>query len=181
MRRPGRRGWRGPGPRLAGRLVALALLLATGGCLYGFSGGGGLPDHIRTVYVPPVKNDTQRFALTERVTQGLLDAVRSRLGGQTAAEEQADAVIRVTLTRYRDEALSFEAQEDEGAQVFQRRVRVTASVEIEDRVRDRTMWSSNAVSGTGEYAPEEETDEAGLEVAIEDLIQRIVNGAQAQW
>jgi hypothetical protein len=159
----------------------VALLVATGGCLYGFSGGGGLPDHIRTVYVPPVKNDTQRFALTERVTQGLLEAVRSRLGGQTAAEEQADAVIRVTLTRYSDDAISFEAEEDEGADVFQRRVTVTASVEIEDRVQDRTMWSSSSVRGTGEYAPEEETDDAGLEVAVEDLIQKIVNGAQAQW
>lgn len=172
---------RSPGRRLAGRIVALALLASTGGCLYGFSGGGGLPDHIQTVYVPPVKNDTQRFALTERVTQGLLDAVRSRLGGQTAAEEQADAVIRVTLTRYRDEAISFEAREDEGADVFQRRVTVTASVEIEDRVRDRTLWSSSSVRGTGEYAPEEETDEVGVEGAIEDLVQRVVNGAQAQW
>lgn len=176
----------GPAPRrtrarLALRLAALALALTTGGCLYGFSGGGGLPDHIQTVYVPPVENDSQRFALTERVTQGLLDAVRGRLGGQTAAEEQADAVIRVTLTRYRDEALSFEAEEDEGAQVFQRRVTISASVEIEDRVQDRVLWSSSSVRGSGEYAPEEETDEAGVEVALEDLIQKVVDGAQAQW
>lgn len=165
--------------RRAGVLVVL--LLATGGCVYGFSGGGGLPEHIDTVYVPPVTNRTQRFALTERVTQGLLEAVRGRLGGQTAAEAQADAVIRVTLTRYTDEALSFEAREDVGADVFQRRVTIVASVEIEDRVKDTTLWSSSSVRGTGEYAPEEESEEAGLEVAVDDLIQEIVNGAQAQW
>lgn len=168
-------------PALLRRLGVLVVLLATGGCLYGFSGGGGLPGHIGTIYVPPVKNQTQRLALTERVTQGLLEAVRGRLGAQTAAAEQADAVIRVTLTRYSDEAISFEAREDVGAEVFQRRVTMVASVEIEDRVKERTMWSSRSVRGTGEYAPEEESEEAGLEIAIDDLIQEIVNGAQAQW
>lgn len=167
--------------RAVGRVAAVALAAVAGGCLYGFSGGGGLPDHIQTVYVPPVQNDTQRFGITEPLTQGLLDAVRSRLGGQTAAEEQADAVVRVTLTRYSDEALSFEAEEDVGAQVFQRRVTLIASVEIEDRVQERTMWSSGSVRGTGEYAPEEESEDAGLDVALEDLIQKIVDGAQAQW
>lgn len=168
------------GPRGAAA-AALALLVATAGCVYGFSGGGGLPEHIETIYVPPVKNQTTRFALSERVTQRLLDAVGGRLGAQTASENRADAVIRVTLTDYSDEALSFEAQEDVGADVFQRRVTLVASVEIEDRVRDNTMWSSASVRGTGEYAPEQEREDVAVEIAVEDLVQRIVNGAQAQW
>lgn len=170
---------------MRGRRAALPLLLAlavaAGGCLYGFSGGGGLPEHIKTVYVPPVQNRTTRFAVTEQVTQGLLDAVRGRLGGQVASEQQADAIIRVTLTRYDEEALSFQAQEDVGADVIQRRVTLTASVEIEDRVRDRTMWQSSSVRGTGEFAPEEESEDVALQVAVEELIQKIVDGAQSQW
>jgi hypothetical protein len=167
--------------RAAAVPLVLALAVAAGGCVYGFSGGGGLPDHIKTVYVPPVQNETTRFAVTEQVTQGLLEAVRGRLGGQVASEQQADAVIRVTLTRYGEEALSFQAQEDVGADVIQRRVTLTASVEIEDRVRERTMWQSSSVRGTGEYAPEEESEDVALQVAVEDLIQKIVNGAQSQW
>lgn len=169
------------GRRAAGVPLSLGLAVAAAGCVYGFSGGGGLPDHIKTVYVPPVQNQTTRFAVTEQVTQGLLDAVRGRLGGQVASEQQADAIIRVTLTRYGEEALSFQAREDEGADVIQRRVTLTASVEIEDRVRERTMWQSSSVRGTGEYAPEEESADVALQVAVEDLIQKIVNGAQSQW
>lgn len=166
-------------PRLS--VAVLALALAAGGCLYSLSGGGGLPEHIDTVYVPPVQNETSRFTLTERLTQSLLEAVRGRLGGQLAAEGNADAIIRVTLTGYDDRAMNFEAREGVGAEVFQRRVTLVASVEIVDLVRDETLFSSGSVRGTGEYAPEEETEEAGIELALENLLQKIVDGAQSQW
>lgn len=167
-----------PGRRLA--LASLAALAAAG-CLYSFSGGGGLPAHIETIYVPPVENRTARGILSEEVTQGLLDAVRGRLGAQLAAEDAADAAIRVTLTDYRDDALAFRGEEGQGADVFQRRVTVAASVEIEDLTRGTMMWNSASVRGTGEYAPDEESEEEGLRVAVEDLIQKILDGAQAQW
>ena len=166
-------------PEPAAALAACVLVLS--GCLYSFSGGGGLPSHVETVYVAPVQNETTRFALTERVTQGLLDAVRGRLGAQIASEQAADAVVRVTLNRFTDEAMSFEGREGEGAEVFQRRVTISASAEIQDRVNDRPIWSSGSLRATGEYAPEQEEQEAAVDLAIENLIQNIVDGAQSQW
>lgn len=166
-------------PELAAALAGCALVLS--GCLYSFSGGGGLPSHVETMYVPPVENETTRFQLTERVTQGLLEAVRGRLGAQVAAEQASDAVIRVTLTNFSDQAMSFEGREGEGAQVFQRRVSIAASAEIYDRVNDRAIWSSSSLRATGEYAPEEENQEVAIDLAIENLIQNIVDGAQSQW
>ena len=142
--------------------IAAAALLAAG-CLYSFSGGGGLPSHIQTVYVPPVENLTNRFAITDQLTQGLLEAVRGRLGARVAAERAADAVSRV------------------GAEVFQRSVSVGASVEFVDQVRGDTLWTSSAVRGTGEYAPDQESEDAGIELAVENLIQKIVDGTQSQW
>lgn len=164
---------------LAAALTGCALVLS--GCLYSFSGGGGLPSHVETVYVPPVENETTRFALTDRVIQGLLEAVRGRLGAQVAGEQEADAVIEVTLTSFTDEAMSFEGREGEGAEVFQRRVTISASAEIYDRVNDRPIWNSSALRATGEYAPEEESQDAAIDLAIENLIQNIVDGAQSQW
>lgn len=167
-------------PRLREAAVPLAAVLL-GGCLYSFSGGGGLPANIETIYVPPVENRTNRFALTDPITQGLLEAVRGRLGARVAAEQAADAVIRVRITGYDDRAMNFEAQEGVGAEVFQRRVSVAASVEFIDLVRGDTIWSSTSVQGTGEYAPDQETEEAGIELAVENLIQKIVDGTQSQW
>lgn len=164
---------------LAAALAGCTLVLS--GCLYSFSGGGGLPSHVETVYVPPVENETTRFALTDRVTQGLLDAVRGRLGAQVAGEQGADAVIEVTLNGFTDEAMSFEGREGEGAEVFQRRVTISASAEIYDRVNDRPIWTTSGLRATGEYAPEEESQDAAIDLAIENLIQNIVDGAQSQW
>lgn len=168
-------------PRRGDVAAVLAAALVLTGCLYSFSGGGGLPSHIETVYVPPVGNETTRFALTERVTQGLLEAVRGRLGAQVAGEAGADAVVQVSLTSFSDDAMSFEAREGEGAEVFQRRVTVTASAEIYDQVNDRPIWSSSSLRGSGEYAPEQENQDVGVDLALENLIQKIVDGAQSQW
>ncbi len=167
-------------PRKAGTAgVLLAVMLAA--CNYTFSGGGGLPDHIKTIYVPPVENNTTQFRLTEPLTQGLLDAARSRLGAQLASEADADAIIRATITRYDDSAINFAGVEDVGAAVFQRRVTISAQVEIYDTLLDEVIWTGGGVSGVGEYTPSTETEETGQEIALENLIQKIVDGAQSQW
>jgi len=164
-------------------LAAFSLLLplTLGACLYGFSGGGGLPSHVQTVAIPPIQNETSQFALVDEFTSQLTDAMTGRLGAQLAAENQADAIVRATITGYDDQALNFEAQQGQGAQVFQRRVSIRASVEIYDVARDRAIWSSQSVTGEGEYAPEDETEDAGRRLALENLVQKIVNGAQSQW
>lgn len=153
---------------------------AFAGC-YGFSGGGGLPPHVRTAYVAPVENTTARFGLGEALTQQLLDAADGRLGLRLASEPDADLVFRAGIQRYSDEALAFEGQEGVGADVFQRRVTLVARVEIVDMVRDEVLFTSSSLSGVGEYAPEAETEDVAIEVALENLVQKIVDGAQARW
>ncbi len=168
-------------PNVSVLFLLLALLPGLGGCMYGLSGGGGLPENVQTVAIPPIQNETSQFALVDAFTTQLTDAMTGRLGAQLAAENQADAIVRATITGYDDQALNFEAQEEQGAQVFQRRVTIRASVEIYDVARDRAIWSSQSVTGAGEYAPESETEETGRRLALENLIQKIVNGAQSQW
>lgn len=165
--------------RLGSRL-APAVLAVTTAC-YSFSGGGGLPGHIDTAYVEPITNETTRFGLSEVLTQELLDAARDRLGLRLAAEGEADAIIRASIQRYSDDAVNFEAREGEGADVFQRRVTISARVEIYDVTRDEIIWSNPGLTGVGEYDPNNETEDTGTEVALENLIQKIVDGAQSQW
>lgn len=154
--------------------------LVVGGC-YGFSGGGGLPDHMNTAFIPPVQNETTRFGLNERLTQSLLDAARGKLGLQLAAENEADLIVTARITRYTDVALNFDSREGETTQVFQRRITITADVEIFDTANDQVYWSSSSVSGAGEYAPEQEPEEVGETIALDNLVQKIVDGAQSDW
>ena len=169
-------------PRSTNFLIACSLVaaLASGGC-YGFSGGGGLPSHMNTAFVPPVQNDTPRFTLTERMTQSLLDAVRSKLGLQLAAQDEADLIVTARITRYSDVALNFDAREGETTQVFQRRITITAEVEIFDTELEEMYWSSRSVTGVGEYSPETEQEEVAETIALDNLTQKIVDGAQSDW
>jgi hypothetical protein len=115
------------------------------------------------------------------VTRELLDASTGRLGAQLGPEESADATVITTLTRYDDTAVNFASQEQVGAEVFQRRIRLSASVEIVDNTRNEIIWSGGSVTGIGEYSPETELETRGQELAIKDLVQKIVDGAQSQW
>ncbi len=163
-------------------LVALALASSAIGCNYTFSGGGGLPSHIETVYVPPIENRTTQFALTESFTDKLLEAVRRNLGVQLAAEAEADATIVAELSRYSDTAMNFQGVEDVGAAVFQRRVSIMAQVQIIDRSKNEIIWNGTGVSGQGEYSPADPAGETtGQDVALDNLVQKIVDGAQSQW
>jgi len=167
------------------KVRALVLVLLSVGqvaCNYTFSGGGGLPSHIETVYVPPIENRTSQFALTQSFTEKLLDAVRGNMGLQLASEVEADATIVAELTRYSDTAMNFQGVEDVGAAVFQRRVSIGARVEIIDKARNEIIWSGSGVSGDGEYSPDDPAGEAtGQEVALDNLVRKIVDGAQSQW
>lgn len=159
--------------------AVLAVASIASAC-YSFT-GGGLPPHIRTIYVLPVENRTAQFELTEPFTRQLTDAIRGRLGVQLASRENADAEIRAEIIRYDDAATNFSGVENVGADVFQRRVTISARVEIVDLARNEIVWDGSGVSGTGEYAPDSETEQAGQDVALENLIQKIIDGAQSQW
>ena len=98
-----------------------------------------------------------------------------------SAEGEADLIVTARITRYSDVALNFDAREGETTQVFQRRITITAEVEIFDTQLEEMYWSSRSVTGVGEYAPESEQEEVGETIALENLTQKIVDGAQSDW
>ncbi len=161
-------------------VVKVSALSLLAGC-YSFQGGGGLPAHMRTVYVRPVDNQSTQFGLAESLNDELLQAARQRLGLQLASENEADAIITATIRRYTDDAVNFDAVTGVGADVFQRRVSISASVEILDVVNNVIIWESQSLTGAGEYEPGSETEEQGSIVALENLVQQIIDGAQSQW
>lgn len=163
--------------RLAVTLIALTQV----GCLYGFA-GGGLPPHIRTVAILPFDNQTGEVALTQEVSEAVRTALENRLGLRVASEDQADAVVRGTISQYEaDQPLSFQQGERGNLSVTRRLVRIGLSVEIFDRVQDRALWQRSGMRVEGEYEPPGEDERKGRELALERLVIDIVDGAQSQW
>ncbi|MFQ5549973.1 MAG: LPS assembly lipoprotein LptE [Gemmatimonadales bacterium] len=162
------------------KLLAAAITAAVAsGCLYGFA-GGGLPSHIRTIAILPLDNQTAEPALTQESTNAIRDALEGRLGLRVAGEETADAVVRGAVLSYEpDIPLSFRAGAAGNVAVTRRRVQITLRIEIYDRVEDRMLWQRSSLVVDGEYAPPEES--RGRELALEKLVNDIVDGAQSQW
>lgn len=107
-----------------------------------------------------------------------------RLGVNPADETTADAVLRGSIVRYSERAVNYQQQQNldrAPLDVSQRRVEITISVELYDVREDRILWSSNSLSAIGEYVPESQTEDDGRRLAIENLVQAIIDGAQSQW
>jgi hypothetical protein len=166
--------------RLISGLLASASALLLGGCLYGFA-GGGLPPSIKTVAVLPFDNQTPEPTLTQEVSVAVREAVQSRLGLREASENQADAVVRGTISRYEpDLPVAYQGNtENNQVTVSRRLVQITVSVEILDQRRGKALWSRSGLLLEGDYSPGQERD--GRQKALDKLVTNIVEGAQSQW
>ena len=156
--------------------------LVLSGCLYGFQAGAGFPSHVKTVAIVPFENETNRPELTDEVFQMLLREFPRSQGLQPAGEEVADAVIRGKIRRYDLSTPSYRpGAAGETPQVLQRQVTLMVEVQIVNLVDDTILWESPGISVMGQYLEETESEDVGRALAIELLIQRIVDGAQENW
>lgn len=163
---------------------AVAATVVASGCMYSFRAGSFPPEHIRTIAVQPFElgDNVTRFELAGELYDELLRNVPRALGIRTAGEDIADAVVRGSITRYEVVAPNYRAAgEGQAAQVLQRQVRITVSVEIVDLVENVVLWESRTVTAEGTFLEASETEDVGRLEAIELLVQKIVDGAQSNW
>ena len=171
-------------PRRHGRLAACVALLGallTVACNYSFRAGSFPPPHIQTIAIEPFDNETTRFELSAELYDQLLRNLPGALGIRTAGADVADAVVRGSINRYDVAAPNYRAGAGGVApQVLQRQVSISVSVEIVDLVENVILWESSNVVAQGEF-PEGAPEEGGRQIAMDLLVQRIVDGAQSNW
>jgi outer membrane lipopolysaccharide assembly protein LptE/RlpB len=166
------------GTRLA---VLFALALVVGACNYGFRGGGGFPPHVRTLFIAPLDNETVQFDLDQQIQRSLTERLPRSLGVRVAGERAADAVLRGRVTRYEDIAQSYLPGQQGSVDVLQHQVQITVNIQIVDVQRNEIIFEGTGLTGRGTYNPNSQTDDAARNVAIEALIQAIIDRAQSQW
>jgi hypothetical protein len=131
------------------------------------------------VAILPFENDTPEPALTQEVSTAVREALEGRLGLRVAGEATADAIVRGRVVRY-DAGLPVAFQPGQGnVTVTRRKVQLTVDVEIENRREGKTVWKRQGLSVDGEYDPPQEVQ--GRKVALQKLVNDIVDGAQSQW
>jgi hypothetical protein len=161
--------------------VTLVAAVVAGGCNYSFRAGSFPPPHIRTIAVQPFDNETPRFEISGEVYEELLRELPRSLGINTAGEDLADAIVRGTITRYDVVAPNYRAGDPgQPAEVLQRQVSISASIQIVDLVDNVVLWEDRNVVSQGEFL-ESESEDVGRAEAIRLLIQKVVDGAQSNW
>lgn len=171
--------------RIRDVLVCAALLASLGGCwMYSFT-GGGLPRHVRTVAVLPFDNETAQGLLAPQLQQLLQREVQSRLGVRLANEANADAIVRGRIVDFAEAAPGVRpggtgADGVGRPDVTQREVQIAVAIEIYDVREDRILWQSSALRGVGQYRPEQQVTE-GIDLALRDVVSKVIDGAQSQW
>lgn len=163
-------------------ITLLVGLLVLGGCNYGFSGGGGFPSSIKTIYVEPFENETTQFELQQRVYEELFSELPRRLGVRPAGREVADLIVRGHIVGYDDVARNYTpGSADRPSQVLEHEVQVSIAIQLIDTKRNVILWESSRLTGRGTYNVASQTFVDGMTVAIQDLTRQIVDGAQSQW
>jgi len=138
------------------------------------------------VAIVPFDNTTNRPELTDEVFQALLRDFPRSQGLQPAGEDVADAVVEGVIKRYDLSAPSYRrGAGNENVEVLERQVTLTVEVRIRNRGPDggewEVLWENTNVSVQGPYLEETETEEDGLSLALELLVQRVIDGAQSNW
>lgn len=165
------------------RVIVLSLAALLTGCLYSFT-GGGLPPHVNTVAVVGLDNETPEPLLESEVQRALQGELPRQLGVRLAEEGLADAVIRGVIRSYSEAPASVRPAQGERDQppVVQFEVRISFDVEIYDRTADEIIWRAQGQTVTGSFNPEAgETVQEGKTRAIEELVRKVIEGAQSQW
>lgn len=164
--------------RSCGAAGSAAILAVASACPYGFA-GGGLDPSVKTVAILPFDNLTPEPALTQEVSAAVREALEDRLGLRIAGEATADAVVRGRIVRY-EPGIATTLRPGEGSvDVTQRQVQLAVDVEIVDQREGKTLWARQGILVSGEYEPPAEIN--GRRVALQKLVNDIVEGAQSQW
>ena len=171
------------GLRVCTDALLLALTTLLSGCLYGFQGGGGFPSNVHTIYIQAFDNQTAQFDLDQQIFAKLIEKQPRALGVRPGGLEIADAIIRGKVVRYDDVVQNYRAADANtpDVQVLQHEVTIAISIEMIDTKRKVVIWESSGLAGKGQYIPGQQSDVVARNLAIENLVQQIIDGAQSQW
>jgi hypothetical protein len=145
---------------------------------YGFS-EGAFPSHVRTMAVLPFENQTPAPEIQAELFEKMRNELQRRLGVRDATQERADALVRGTIVTYdADVPVAFSADHRQAVSA-RRRLQITVDVEILDQTTGKVLWQRKGLRAEGEYP--ERAEQEGRRLAIERIVNDIVEGAQSQW
>jgi hypothetical protein len=146
-------------------LLGLSVLLI--GCGYGFSGSGGPPKGLHTIFVRLIENQTAEIGAEIVLTDQLKNEFIRKYKGEIVAEEQAEGILSGRITRIRSWTIA-----RRGAQSsLEKRVSVTIDLTLKNQAGE-VVWFTRGMSGSEVYAVSQ-TDKSQTESNKRDAIELV--------
>ena len=160
-------------------LWLLVMLLVPGCAWYSFT-GASIPEHLNTVAIPLVEDNTVSTVtgLDDEMTRLLVDRfVRQTRLSLENDEQSADALLRVVINRYTNQPTSVSGQE----QATRNRVTVAVQVTYVDQTTG-TDLVSRSFSAFEEYDPfDPSQEETAALAALEKIADDVFTAATSNW
>ncbi|HVH12663.1 MAG TPA: LPS assembly lipoprotein LptE [Longimicrobium sp.] len=162
-------------------LLALVLPFLSG-CMYSFA-GGGLPSHVRRVYIEAFNNETAYQTLTSDLLREMQNRLPGSLGVRLASQQTADAIVRGTIKSAEEQTTNFNPTPDPSGRITRNeaRVQISFDAEIYDVRENKVLWRGNSITAIGLFDPQREDVDDGRAKALDEVVIKLIEGAQSQW
>ncbi len=161
-------------------LAALLLPILVSGCSYYSFTGASIPEHLATVSIPLVEDNSVSTVtgMDEEMTQLLIDRfVRQTRLSLDQDETSADVLLAVSITRYSNQPTSVSGDE----QATRNRVTVNAQVVYTDRTTGDELVN-RSFSAFEEYDPfDPAQEETAAFAALEKIADDVFTAATSNW
>ena len=149
-------------------------------CGYRVAGRGSrLPAEVKSIAVPPFRNETPRFRIEQRLASALTrELIRRTSFGVTASKDQADAVLNGTVVRAGSRAVAFDLNTGRATTL---QMEVEARVELVEAEGGKVLFSNPRYIFREQYQIDPnieilfEEDEAALDRIARDMAQTLVS------
>lgn len=160
-------------------IAAAAIVSFSVGCgIYTFS-GSTLPSHLKTVDVPLFENQSMEPDIADEITRELNRQILADNLLRIVSQE-GDATISGSVSSYQHEPYTYGVSSARQVDVEQYIVKITAKVTFRDNVKNVSLFDGS-ITGEGIYDFQKETEDAGREKALKDIVRRILQSSLQSW
>jgi outer membrane lipopolysaccharide assembly protein LptE/RlpB len=160
---------------------AVATALALGGC--GYTVGGTLPSHVKTVSVPIFKNQTREPGVESQITRAVVEAFSTNGRLRVVGSDSADAILDGEVTSYEIISIAF----DRDANVRLYRLVVGVTLRMRDLRQNTVLFDRTAVREQADFRVQGAVsqtisrEETALQVAATEIGRAIVATAVTRF
>jgi len=160
-------------------LILLWHLLALG-ALSCYTVKNSVPAHIKSIAIPVLRNESLQGGVEDEATRRIVQRFQDRNVLAIAEPDKANALLDGVIKNYENKVYRFDDQEQAQSYI----VIITVNVIVQDRVKNKELWSQEGIRATATYdvvGPRIRTESDARAEAVDQLADIILSRTVEGW